>query len=321
MNKKNKIFIFTTLTLIFIFSILAISGNVLDKKIILYSKNQKAEIPKNVLTFKDNFNKIIGQYKCNYENCNFAYTTIDDNKYYLEYLISENHIFDEVINDRFVFIEDYNNENNRKTIIYDILNRKKFMEVDYIKNYNINLENNYFIYCINDKFGILSLNDNGKILFSPIFDYIGVNNQVDVNSNKLLADKFVAKQDNKWMIIDLSGNALSILFDYPIANYNGLYITTYENGKYKLYDYDGNEYLKNNSLDYISFTAKFVNVVENKKLKVIDPKTNLILTSNILLEKDNYKYENSFIARLENNKYNITVLSDRGIINKFTLDT
>ena len=318
MNKK--VFITTTVILILFFIAITILSSFLNNQKSLNQEVKKAEVPIKTLTFKDSFNKTIGTYKCHYKNCDYAMTKIDDDNYNLEYLVSEEQIYEDIINDRFALIEDYNDENDRKTIIYDIQNNSEYMTVDSIKTYNVDLENNYFIFSQDKKYGIVNLGDNPKILFNANYDYIGVSNQVDPTKNKLIAEKFAAMQNNKWMIIDLSGNALSPIFNFPIANYNGLYITTIENGKYKLYDYDGKEYFSNIDKDYISFTAKFVNIVRNKKLQIIDPATNKIIVNNISLEKENYRYENSFNIKIENNKLNILIFSNSNNTKKLSFD-
>lgn len=321
MSKRNIIYVIISCLLIIIIVSSTILSRTLKKQI-----DKKNEIQENLynndnkLVFKNEFGKKVGDYKCRYSNCDYASTIYDDENYPFESLKSDEQTYNKIINDKYVLLYDYEDEADKKVLVYDFKNKSIVLKVDNIKNYNTDLENNYFIFENDNKFGLMKLDKKPSVVIKNEFDFIGVANIIEPSTNNLIVDKLLTKKDNKWMIVDLTGKNLSLEYDDPIVNYNGLYLIVYKDNSYKLYNYDGNEFFKDNKFSYINFVAKYVNIVENNMLRIIDPQTNKVIASNIKLENNNYSNDESYVTTIEGNTVGIDVISNNGEIKNYTFN-
>ena len=315
MNKK----IFLVITTILLFIFLSLSGIALYQKFIIKLDNKiknKNNIDNKTITLTDLNNNIIGTYVCKYKNCDYAKYTTDDENYEFEYPITTPNIYKNVINNRYAFLYDYPNKESKAIILYDILEKKEITTFKNFKNYYTDLENNKFIVQNQDNlWGIISLIDDYKILCDLKFNYISVKDTLDSESNNLIADRFVAKKDNKWMIIDENGNSISKTFDSMITSYNGLYISIINGSKYLVYDYEGN-LMDNYEYDYINFISKYGIFVNNNILTIKDIEKNIKISEDIPLIINNYKNNNSFEINIENEQLIIKIKKDNLIIEK-----
>ncbi len=316
MNKK----IFLVITTILLFIFLSLSGIALYQKFIIKLdikiKNKNNIDNKKTITLTDSNNNIIGAYVCKYKNCDYAKYTTDDENYEFEYPITTPNIYKNVINNRYAFLYDYPNKEGKAIILYDILEKKEITTFKNFKNYYTDLENNKFIVQNQDNlWGIISLIDDYKILCDLKFNYISVKDTLDSESNNLIADRFVAKKDNKWMIIDENGNSISKTFDSMITSYNGLYISIINGSKYLVYDYEGN-LMDNYEYDYINFISKYGIFVNNNILTIKDIEKNIKISEDIPLIINNYKNNNSFEINIENEQLIIKIKKDNLIIEK-----
>lgn len=212
------------------------------------------------------FGTFIGEYTCtNTVYCGWAYETIDDLDYGLDYYFDKTIDEIELINGRYAFIVDTSvkEEYYRSSMImlYDVTTGTTIDQYAAVKNYTIGMENDtYIVKASNGKWGVIRLGAEGMDTLVPFdYDYIGVQNQLANASSLLVADKFAAIKDGSWLIVDSTGSELSFKGTDAIYQYdNSALIIKDETGGFKLYDFDGNQLL--NSIVYkdLKFVDKYI---------------------------------------------------------------
>ena len=239
----------------------------------------------NTISFYSENKELLNKYSCQHSYCDFAKPIIDDANYLLDYYKDGNLEYNKIINNRYAFIYDSENENYEEIILYDLVDKKIINTYKAIKNYNILIESDiYFVEDLNNNWGVVSF-ENGefKELIAPEYSYIGLVNNLDIETNKLIADRFLVLKNNKWAIIDQNNILLSSYLEEPVLTYTGLYIETLFNNYYKIYNYNGDTILGDENYVHISITGKYIELVsENKKLTIYDPENDIIIGSTTL---------------------------------------
>lgn len=231
-----------------------------------------------VLNFYD-FGTLLGTYNCKNTTgyCGWAYETVDDGDYSLHYYDDTSIDQYTIINSRYAFIVDTNMTDeffrNAGVILYDILDGKEIATYKAVKNYTIGLENNYFIVENKDgKWGVIELGSTGTNAIIPFeYDFIGVKDNVDNTTSRLVADVFVAQKDSSWYIIDTNGSELSTGFSGQIYLYenNVIAVRSNMNGSVSLYTYDGEVLLNGNYYRDVKFYGKYAATLDTRGMFVL----------------------------------------------------
>lgn len=283
MNNKKGFFITTILFLVILF-VMTIGGFYLKT---FKGVKEKKEVVTyvNTINFYNENKELLNKYSCQNKYCDFVKPIIDDNNYLLDYYKDGNLEYNKIINNRYAFIYDTVTENYESIILFDLIDQKTVNTYKAIKNYNTLIENDiYFVEDLNNNWGVVSFLDGEfKELVAPQYTYIGLINNIDIENNKLISDRFLVLKNNKWAIIDQNDVLLSAYLEESIVDYNGLYIKTLVNNLYKIYDYSGNAILNNDNYINISITGKYIELVsENKKITIYDPENSRIIGTTTL---------------------------------------
>ena len=270
MRSENKV----VLVIIIILLVISVPASIwgITYKILDATKKEVVEAPvikdfyeDGQLNFYD-FGTLVGTYTCeNNVYCGWAYETMDDVDYDLDYYFDKTIDTFNLVNGRYAFIVDTSvkEEYYRSSWIklYDVTTSSIIDEYVAVKNYTIGMENDtYIVKNGAGKWGVIQLGVAGMDTVVPFeYDYIGVQNQLANASSLLVADKFAAIKDGSWVIVDATGSELSFKISQDIYQYdNGALIVKDEEGKFKLYDYDGNTLLNGVAYKDLKFVNKYV---------------------------------------------------------------
>lgn len=266
-NKKSTLILLIILMIIFIPT--AIAGTIFH---FTMGTNPNKSNPNHNFYYNGqlyfyNYNNLIGTYACANKICDYAYETIDDQNYQLNYY-NDNKI-DQIkkINNKYAFIIDTDNNDVKDYYeglaisIYDILNKKTLATIKAVKNYTIGLENNYFIVeNDNNEWGVLNIGDTISLAIPYTYDYIGVHNVSSTNNTSLESDTFLVKDTQGYKLVSNKNTDLTDYFNSPISDYNAKYIITYNSGYYYLNDYS-NKLITSYGYTNMKFIGEYVGVI------------------------------------------------------------
>ena len=312
MSKKSKIITIIVLLLIILLIVgLCIYFLVIkkeDKKpdpvvenIVLEKDNY---IYKNgILTFLDDEEKSIGTYECkskDVEKCYIAKLANEDEFDIPLYINKKGHAIEKnstIYNDNYVFVYD-----DSKINLYNIEEKKIEKELQLIKTGNIE---EYFVVAkdMDDKYGIISFEDDMETIIDFNYEYLGI-----ADDNRV----FVAKEDNKFYLLDSDEKRISNFFSKQIKSFDNNYVALASDSEYFLYDYAGNKVL-DDAYSYIDFKASYVFAIEEGKMFVYS--SDLTKLNNGFRIKSN-TYQKKFIFDDDNllvdtkKAYNITINAD-----------
>ena len=212
------------------------------------------------LYFFDN-DTLLGTYTCNSDNCGYATNSINNYEFEI-YNIEQTPI--KMINNKYAFIKD-----NEIIKFYDIKTGRTIIDYKEIKNYSVGINsNNYLIKNVNDKWGMLNVSEDVKVVIPFQYDYLGLINKI--NNNEIDSSKLIAKDTMGWKIIDSSNNII-INLDYEIINYSDNYVIAKHNEYYKIFDFNNNEILNNYSVVKVELIDKLViSTINNGYLIICD---------------------------------------------------
>ena len=223
-----------------------------------------------------NLNNLIGTYNCTNTICDYAYGTIDDSVYALNYhkVTTDEQV--KLVNNKYAFIVDTTSSNvpykDSKITLYDVSNSRNTGTFNAVKNYAVGLENNQFIIQNNaGLWGVVALNDTPSLVVPYTYNFIGVHDVSANNSTSLETDTFVVKDTSGWKLINKQNVDLTGYFSYPIYDYNSKYVAVKNNDYYFLYDYNNNLII---SFGYknIKFMGEYIGVLNsNNQFYVINP--------------------------------------------------
>lgn len=171
---------------------------------------------------------LVGTYECKTDACSDVKYSVDDTD--LLYNSNEN-VSDEykVYKNEFALI--YDNDEN---FIYNLTTGTRLISFKLLKNYGFD-NSNVIVENSNDEYGVMDLS-NITYKIRPEYEHLSAM-VFDANDEN---QKYLAKKEGKWFIIDLNNTVLSSLSEVPIVYYNNRYIVTKENELYQVKDYQGN---------------------------------------------------------------------------------
>ncbi len=226
----NKVIYYIIIVLLIIFSILTIYGAyLLIFNVSTVDNPDKSLVYEGKLYFYNN-EELLGTYTCKSGNCEYPYDL-------------ENNI---LIYGNYTFIKD-----GDVYYLVDILSGNTITTLDDIKYYGENKSENYLIAQNNDKYGVFDLSVM-KVVIPFEYDDIDLNN---TNNFKVL-------KSDEYYIIDNLNETLSDNYD-NIYMYDNSYIITLEDEYYKIYDYDGLEYLWSYDISNIYVTSKYYVILDD----------------------------------------------------------
>ena len=253
------------------------------------------------LKFLDSNDKVLGTYECENKNDSECYVAklsneddfdlpvyVDKNK---EKIVKTSQIYD----DRYVFVND-----GKLINLYDIENEEIIDKFSLIKTGDIE-ENIVVLKNEAGKYGIVSFEDDYKIVLDYDYSYLGIISNSDI---------YVARDNDKYYLVDYTGESLSRSLSMPIKSFNNDYIVVSNNGDYYLYDYMGAS-LFENAYDYIELYEDYIFVINDNKMDIYDKNVKKVNSSSIKIKADSYQKTYIFDDKLNlkevNKAYTITI--------------
>jgi hypothetical protein len=237
-----------------------------------------------------NYNNLIGTYNCENTTCDYAYETIDDDSYSLNYYDDNNIDQIKMINNQYAFIIDTANSSDEyyydtPIILYDITNQRKIGTYKAVKNYTKGIENNIFIVENTESlWGVLEFGDTNSLIIPYSYNYIGVHNTIANNTDYLEADTFAVKDSSGWKLVN---NKNGILTNTPYINdiydYNNKYIICKNNDFYYLYNYS-NALVVSFGYKNLNFIGDYVAALSStNQFYIYNPTTNMDVSKRYLV--------------------------------------
>ena len=264
--KMQKTAFLIILVLLFIFVPLGgyslylhISKNVKTPSPVLGDNPNKELYYNGMLWFYNTNGEVLGTYTCEHPVCRYAISHENDEDYSIQSYQSEETSYIPVILDQYVFIQDNESEDSTETFLYDIKNNFSYQSVSYasIKNYQLGLENSYFIVeDMEHKFGVLQVDLLATLVVPYSYDFIGVIDD-GVGESPLKVSSFVVLSGSEWYIIDANDEKLTQSILEPIVTYNDTYIITEKDKSYHLLNYSGEQVLEGDFVE-LAFIAKYI---------------------------------------------------------------
>lgn len=279
MNKYKKGALIISIILLIITLPLTVIGIIYNKEIKNVDNPSKLFHYNNKLYFYSELGDLIGTYECNFKNCSYAKQTIDDEEYGINYYKSD--IDDtKLINNRYAFISDFK-EDTGLINLYDLKDNKSVAMYKSIKNYGVDINNNYYIVAgVTGKYGVIEITNNEVKTRLPFtYDFIGLQDDLDLETNKISSDTFIVKKDNTWYLTDINESIFTEKMINPIVAFDTKTFIT-KNDNYNFYNYNGTFRL-NNSYKYLNYISKYIEVEDiNNNYYIIDSNT-LNVVSNL----------------------------------------
>ena len=285
--KNKKVTFWVIIVLLIMIMPMAIFSSTIhfNKKDIKMSngENTNREFKYNGKLYFYNEDKLLGMYEC--QN-NDGYCDYAQNKTNTEYYLNERKETKAskitMINNRYAFIIDspINSLASAEVLLYDISLGQVIQRYKEVKNYGIGIDNNYYIVKnTDDLWGVISILDEVKVELPFSYNYLGLTNKVNEETEKIEANIFAALKDGVWNLIDINGATFTSGFNTEIFSYNGEYVILKENILMYLVDYENKIYLNDYSYKYIDFYNKYLQIIDahddtfylydlNKKAKI-----------------------------------------------------
>ena len=262
-NKKSVLITIIVLLVIFIpLTILGYFNRSESKK----NENPNHELYyQGYLWFYNASNELIYKYQCQTETCGLAKGSIDDDSFGIYYYKDGNIENIPLINDRFAFILD-----GEYIYLYNIETDLKLSTLKAVKNYNTIIENNTYLMQNHDGlWGVFSLNENIEQILPYEYDFIGLPNRLNYENN-LSTESFIAFKNPAWFIVVNIGSNLTTAYNYPIIDYSYNYVVCKEaeTSKIHIYDYEGNEYLKEVNIKKHIFESNYTGIIVDNVLYI-----------------------------------------------------
>jgi hypothetical protein len=226
------------------------------------------------LYFYDENDKLLGTYTCEneMENCDYA-TNVYSSKYALDERNDEPEKLG-IVSDRFAFLKDENGIYETNILLYDISIGKVVSEYQEVKNYNVGIDNNYYILKNeNNLYGVVTLDDGISLKVPFQYDYIGLINKIDSDTGLIYSDTFAVLEDDSWYLIDINGARFTNALSNDIVTYNGEYVVIKDGSTMNLMDYSGKTILT--GYNYLNFYNKYLEVIDNNMFYLATIKYNV----------------------------------------------
>lgn len=203
--EKNK----GTLTTIIILLIIFIPASIIGTYNHFKDPNENHDfIFEGSLYFYDN-DELLGTYKCKTTTCDYAsYTLLDKDNQVLK---------TSLYNKQYAYIKDGDN-----IYLQDIVNGWNITEYKELYGYSLPIDNNSIIVKnINDKYGIVSIEESVKVYLESKYDSIKLNPKWGSAVTSL--DKIIVKSETNWQIINDKKEAI-FTSENEIKNFSDNYV-------------------------------------------------------------------------------------------------
>lgn len=211
---------------------------------------------------------LLGTYTCqNFdEYCDYADSKVNS-VYSLNELKVEENTKLPIVSERFVFLRDSKSEELAESniILYDLSLERVIGEYKEVKNYGIGIEEDYYlIKNQNNLWGVVSFKEGVNLNIPFQYDYIGLIDNVNSETNKVDSAIFAVSVDGMWQLIDINSATFTDKLSNEIISYNNEYIVLKNNGFMSLINYSNEVQLSN--LKYIDFYNKYISIIDNNNL-------------------------------------------------------
>lgn len=262
--ERKKISLIIIIVLLIIFVPLSIFGIIFQN-----GKNMLDENPahdryyKGYVWFYDENDNFLNKYECKTEICELSSSTIDDDKYGINYYKEGTKKEIDVINNHYAFIRD-----GELNYLFDITKGTAQMKFKSVKTYNTSIDGNlYILQNERDVWGAARIGNEFMPVLSFEYDFIGLTNNLDNNGN-LVAKRFIVLKDSMWYLVDDNDSALITKISYPIVDYSNTTVVAKVDNSYKIYDYNNNEHFTDMSISKYILLNNCIGVVSGNYLHI-----------------------------------------------------
>ena len=278
MKKNKNITLILLILLLLISSFLAIWGYLQNQKGVnkqVKLENVNKEFKFNNKLYFYNESNLLGTYDCKTEKCDYATGVLDDKTYALNYYDKAKEEKIKMILNKYAFISD-----DDKVLLYDIVNKRVINTFKAVKNYEIGIDNNYYILKdMNDKWGVMKIAETPELIIDYKYDFIGLHNELNEGNTLLKSDIFVIKNVNGWKLIDNKGLDKSSYITNQIHDYSDKYIITKVGNYYYINNRESGNLLMSNAYSYARFINKYIALVDTDNVFYIMNPENLASVS------------------------------------------
>lgn len=217
-----------------------------------------------------------------------------------------------IINERYVFIVDSLDKDNKTIMLYDMKNNKtlsRYISVDT----GINVSENKITFVYNNNLHIIAENRSNKFGVIRIEEEVKSVIPFDYKSISKLKDYYLGETSSStYLLLNNTGNEATEKFGSKIVDYNGNYLKTEDN---KVYDFKGNEISKEDYL-YVELKEDYYVVInKDKKLDIRKYNDENFKLTNPIDIGDTTDYSNAFEVSKSANNYIIKIKSTGNTIN------
>lgn len=211
-------------------------------------------------------NNLLGTYTCKNANnyCDYAQIKQNTVTSLIEKKIDEN-TTSPIIDNRFVFIMDTADEiDSSEILLYDLSINQVIGHYKEVKNYGIGIQDDYFILeNQHDLWGMVYFNDGINVKLPFQYDFIGLADKIDSESNKIASDILAIRQDDAWHIIDANGKIYIDDLTSDLISYNDEYYIIKENNILQLKNFK-NQVILNNNFTYLNFYNDYLEIIDSQ---------------------------------------------------------
>lgn len=209
----------------------------------------------NKLWFYDENDKLVNAFPCTTDTCDYASSIINDDIYEINYYKEGNLLKTSLIANDFAFIKD-----GALVKLFSVKEGSILQNYKVLNTYNTNISNNaYILENENNLWGVISINDSIMSILPFEYNYIALKD--NVVEGTLNSDVFIVSKDDKWYLVSDDNTSLTALYNEPIVDYNNKYVITKNEGRVRIYNYAGLEYLTNENISDYVMEGSFLGIV------------------------------------------------------------
>ncbi len=269
--ENKKITLWVIIVLLIILAPITIFSTSMHFSRLAFEENKNHEFHYNGKLYFYKNDQLLGTYTCENPSgyCDYAIEMPNDSYSLAEREIEESEKIT-TINDRYVFLIDTNSSQveNANIILYDLSAERKIGEYKKVKDYQVGIDHDYYIIQNqNNLWGVFSL-ENDIVAEIPFqYNYIGLPDQIDEDTNKIESEIFATLKDEKWQL--LTDNETIFSTNEEIVTYNDKYVVLKNENFMSLVDYD--EKIILNNLKYINFYNDYIIIISlNNEFYIYD---------------------------------------------------
>lgn len=226
-------------------------------------------------------------YEC--DNCGVSEPILDDANYHTNSYQSGTKEFNPILGDGWALFK-----KGDKEALYNLIGKNVVFEYQAVKSYKVDTESNILISRSGNKWGVSFL-DMSATGIKNNYDYIAL--PAHFTNDVLETSKFIGQINNKWYILDSnSTNAVIGLVENEIVDFNDNYYITYNDGSYKVMDYNNVEHLVGNSFKNIYAVGKYIFAVTTSNILFIYENCDMPILKNTQLPE----YKEIYFSKNDN---------------------